>query len=77
MTKELDDVLAWLKPKLDRAQKDVYEAERDYKDVMSGDLGIYQCIAAQARLSALVEVKVGIERYKKKIKHEKEKTSEH
>lgn len=72
MIEELDSILQWLKPKLDSAQKELHEAERDYKDPMCGDLGMYELIRVKARLDTLVEIKKGVERYKKKIKYQSE-----
>jgi predicted RNase H-like nuclease (RuvC/YqgF family) len=68
------DIVEWLEDKCKEAKAKVEAAERSnralgmYEDC--GDFYRENLIEARARLSTLVEVKIGAEKYMKKLRHE-------
>lgn len=76
----VEDVFKWLKNKCKEEKKKVQIAEKEYEETKrTCYFEDEQCLIdsaeidmerAKARLSAMVEVKIGVEKYMKKLRYE-------
>lgn len=76
---EVEDIFTWLKAKCKEdktkvqiAEKEYEEAKRTYhfEEIDSAERNVE---IAKARLNAIVEVKIGVEKYMKKLRHEEKR----